>query len=143
MAFTPLSALAGGALIGLSASVLLVVEGRVAGISGIVGGVVQPRRGEVAWRAAFLAGLLLGGLLLAWRLPLAVSPRSSGLPGAVVAAAGLLVGFGTQLGGGCTSGHGVCGVSRLSRRSIAAVLTFMTTGAIAAFFARHVLAGLG
>jgi uncharacterized membrane protein YedE/YeeE len=139
MSFTPVASLAGGALIGLSASALLCLNGRVAGISGIVGGIVQPRRGEVGWRLAFVAGLLAGGLLLACLLPEVVAPRETGMPNLLVAMAGLLVGFGTQLGGGCTSGHGVCGVSRLSPRSIAAVATFMVTGALAAFLVQHVL----
>jgi uncharacterized membrane protein YedE/YeeE len=139
MAVTPLAALAGGALVGLSASALLALNGQVAGVSGIVGGILRPRKGEVAWRLAFVAGLLAGGLLLAWRLPQAVAPRAAAVPGALVVVAGLLVGFGTQLGSGCTSGHGVCGVSRWSVRSLAAVATFMTTGALATFFVQHVL----
>jgi uncharacterized protein len=139
MSFAPLASIAGGALIGLSASALLVLNGRVAGVSSIVGGLFRPQRGEVAWRLAFIAGLLAGGLLLAWRLPGAVHPRETGVPNALVALAGVLVGFGTQLGSGCTSGHGVCGVSRLSPRSIAAVMTFMMTGALAAFLVQHVL----
>jgi uncharacterized protein len=143
MPFTPVSSLLGGALIGLSASALLVLDGRVAGISGMVGGIVQPRRGEVAWRAAFLLGLVIGGLLLAWQLPRMVTPRFARVPTGLVGVAGLLVGFGTQLGGGCTSGHGVCGLSRGSGRSIVAVLVFMTTGALAAFVTGHVLRGLG
>ncbi len=142
MSFTPASALAGGALIGLSASLLLVFNGRIAGISSIVGGLFAPRDG-LGWRAAFLAGLLAGGLLLAWLWPQGLAPRGPTLPIALVAAAGLMVGFGTQLGSGCTSGHGVCGLSRLSVRSLVAVVTFMATGALAVFFVRHVLPGLG
>lgn len=133
MSFTPVSSLLGGALIGLSASALLVLDGRVAGISGIVRGVLQPRRGDVAWRVAFLVGLVLGGLLLTSQLPQAVTPRFTRVPTVLLVFAGFLVGFGTQLGGGCTSGQGVCGVSRGSRRSIVAVLIFMTTGALATF----------
>jgi uncharacterized protein len=139
--FTPITSLAGGAIIGLSATALLVSNGRVAGISGIVGGLFSPRRDEVAWRVAFVAGLLAGGLWLLWRCPGAVVPRPAGLPFGALVAAGLLVGFGTQLGGGCTSGHGVCGVSRLSVRSIVAVATFMAAGMVAAFFTQHVFAG--
>jgi uncharacterized protein len=139
MSFTPVASLAGGALIGLSASALLALNGRVAGVSGIVGGILRPERGEVAWRLAFLAGLLAGGLLLAWRLPASIVPRPTGVPSVLVVVAGLLVGFGTQLGSGCTSGHGVCGVSRLSLRSIAAVVTFMMTGVLAAVLVQHVL----
>jgi uncharacterized protein len=136
---TPVSSLAGGALIGLSASGLLVLNGRVAGISGIVAGLAEPRRGEVAWRIAFVAGLLVGGLVVAWLVPGSVVPRQGVAPTAWVAVAGLLVGIGTQLSGGCTSGHGVCGVSRFSVRSLVAVATFMATGALAAFLVQHVL----
>jgi uncharacterized membrane protein YedE/YeeE len=139
MVLSPWSALAGGALIGASASALLVLNGRIAGISGIVGGVLRPRTSETAWQRSFIAGLLAGGLLLAWCLPESIAPRDTRVPTGVVALAGLLVGFGTQLGSGCTSGHGVCGIGRMSLRSVAAVVTFMTTGAIAAFFVRHIL----
>lgn len=137
--FTPVASLVGGALIGLSASALLILNGRLAGISGIVGGLVQPARSEVGWRVAFVAGLLLGGLFVAWLVPGSVVPRQSVAPTALIAVAGLLVGFGTQLSGGCTSGHGVCGLSRFSRRSFVAVATFMATGGLATFFVRHVL----
>jgi uncharacterized membrane protein YedE/YeeE len=133
--------LLGGTLIGLSASALLVLDGRVAGITGIMGGLVRPRQGDIGWRAAFLGGLLAGGLLLLWWWPAAVAPHETGVPKSLVVVAGVLVGFGTQLGGGCTSGHGVCGVSRLSERSIAATVTFIATGALAAFLVQHVLRG--
>jgi uncharacterized membrane protein YedE/YeeE len=132
------SPLAGGVLIGLSASLLLLSHGRVAGISSICAGLWSPRRGDRAWRAWFVAGLLAAGVsaqLVAPQL-LAASPRSLGM----LAVAGLLVGFGTQLGGGCTSGHGVCGISRLSPRSIVATLTFIASG-IAAVAAVHVMGG--
>jgi len=134
-----LAALLGGAMIGLSASILLVVDGRVAGISGIVGGLVEPRPGAVGWRVAFLGGLFVGAALLAWGLPSTVAPRGSSLPIPWVALSGLLVGFGTQLGSGCTSGHGVCGLSRLSTRSLVAVCAFMGTAAVTTFLLRHVL----
>jgi uncharacterized protein len=126
--FTPYSALAGGVLIGLAASVLLIGLGRISGISGIAGQLLLGKSGDRAWRAAFLAGLLLAGLLAARLAPgaLQASPRSL----AVVAAAGLLVGIGTRLGSGCTSGHGVCGLSRLSPRSLVATLTFILSGVI-------------
>ncbi len=126
--FTPWSALAGGALIGLAASVLLLTNGRVAGVSGMLGGLIAPVRGEVAWRAAFLVGLVGAGAVLALLSPgqFGASPR--GLP--VVGLAGILVGIGTRLGNGCTSGHGVCGLSRRSPRSLVATLTFMATGAL-------------
>lgn len=124
--FTPLSALAGGALIGLSASLLLMGLGRIAGISGVVGGLLAPSRGDVAWRAAFVAGLLAAGALM-WALsPSSFSAPSSSI--ALVAVAGVLVGVGTRIGNGCTSGHGVCGLSRLSPRSLVATLTFIATG---------------
>ena len=136
-----LTALMGGALIGLSASILLLFNGRIAGISGIAGGVLSQRtRAELAWRITFLVGLVGGGFLLR-----AFWPQMLGAPvvtgTAWVAAAGLLVGFGTRLGSGCTSGHGVCGISRGAWRSIAATLTFMVTGAATVFVMRHVLGG--
>lgn len=132
--------LLGGALIGLSASLLLLANGRVAGISGIVGSLVAPLRGDVAWRVLFFGGLLTGGLLLAWLRPASfAAPSSLNARGiALLVAAGLLVGIGSRLGNGCTSGHGVCGISRGSTRSIAATLTFMATGVLTVFLARHV-----
>ncbi len=139
--FTPFASLLGGALIGLAASALLLLRGRVAGIVGIVGGIVRPERGEVAWRALFVAGLFTGGLALAALRPELVASHLDRSTLALVVA-GLLVGFGARLGGGCTSGHGVCGLSRLSLRSLVAVTTFMTTGAIAAFVVDHVLGGV-
>ena len=146
MSFTPGSALFGGALIGLSASALLVFNGRVAGISGILGGVVRPDDGasayEWSWRAAFVAGLLMGGAILVWALPDAIAPVAAGTPLALAAIAGLLVGVGTRVGCGCTSGHGVCGLSRGSLRSIVAVVTFMATGMAAAVALDHVLGRL-
>lgn len=134
--FTPVASLIGGALIGLSASAMLMLNGKVAGISGIVGGTLAPKRGDVAWRVLFLAGLFLGGAVFAILRPeaLGASPRSLG----IVAVAGVLVGIGTQLGSGCTSGHGVCGMSRLSKRSIVATLTFMAAGAATVFLLRQV-----
>lgn len=130
--FTPLTATFGGLLIGLAAAGLLYFNGRIAGISGIVGRVLTPERGEVAWRLLFVAGLMAGGLLLLLVYPsslTAMPPRSALL----IAAAGLLVGFGTSLGNGCTSGHGVCGNARLSKRSMVATATFMATGAVTVF----------
>jgi uncharacterized membrane protein YedE/YeeE len=126
--FTPLRSLSGGLLIGLAASLLALAAGRVAGISGIVGGLFTPGREGRGWRVQFLAGLLVGALC--W---LAVQPgvfASAGRSLPVLAGAGLLVGFGARLGGGCTSGHGVCGLSRLSGRSLLATLVFMGTAAI-------------
>ncbi len=129
--FTPLSSALGGALIGLAASAMLLLLGRVAGISGIVGGLLKPRAGDLGWRLAFVAGLLLagvGGALLAPETVAVAIERPTWL----LVLAGLLVGFGTRLGNGCTSGHGVCGLSRLSPRSLASVLTFMAVGAVVA-----------
>ena len=138
--FTPLSALVGGVLIGLSASLLWLTTGRVAGISGVLGGLLGPERGDVNWRLAFLAGLMAA--------PLFVAAATGALPTVTIAASwptlvlgGLLVGFGTRLGGGCTSGHGVCGVARLSPRSLLATLLFMTAGATVAIIVRHGFAG--
>jgi uncharacterized membrane protein YedE/YeeE len=136
--FTPLSALGGGLLIGLSAAMMLLVNGRIAGISGILDGALQPRTGGFGWRLAFLLGLVAAApvmTLAGFALP-AVAVDAA-LP--VVVAAGLLVGFGTRLGSGCTSGHGVCGIARGSGRSIVATLTFMATAAATVFVARHVL----
>ena len=133
---TWMAALAGGVLIGLSATLLLWLNGRIAGISGIVNGVVFPRAGEVWWRIAFLLGLVIAaGLYMAF-VPGAPLPRTD-FPRIGLVAAGLLVGFGTRMGNGCTSGHGVCGLGRLSMRSFAAVATFMTTAIATTFVVRH------
>lgn len=129
--FTPLESLIGGMLIGLAASWMLLVHGRVAGISGIYGPLLQPRPGDMAWRMAFVAGLVVAGVAAGIGVPhLLTGPTSRSIEW--VALAGLLVGFGVRLGNGCTSGHGVCGLSRLSPRSLVAVLTFMATGVAAA-----------
>ncbi|MQP75726.1 YeeE/YedE family protein [Stenotrophomonas sp. MYb238] len=130
------AALAGGVLIGLAATLLLWLNGRIAGISGIVGGVLLPQRSEVAWRAAFLLGLVVAGAAWLWWVPGAYAPRQ-GFPPALLVAAGLLVGFGTRMGNGCTSGHGVCGLGRLSPRSLAAVLVFMATAVATTWVVRH------
>lgn len=132
-------ALAGGALIGASTSLFLALNGRVAGISGITGGLVVPVRGDVAWRAMFVAGLLVGGVLVALLAPRAFGPST--VPLSLVALAGVLVGVGTRLGNGCTSGHGVCGISRLSPRSIVATVTFVTTGMVSVLLARAAQGG--
>lgn len=137
-AFTPLSAVIGGLLIGLATALLLVRSHRSAGISGILGDALFPAPGDSrSWRVAFLVGLPLGAWLVARATgPLAVQIQASP---AVLAAAGLCVGFGTRLGNGCTSGHGVCGLSRGSKRSLAATLTFMGVGGLTVFLVRHVL----
>ncbi|AUX41194.1 hypothetical protein SOCE26_026040 [Sorangium cellulosum] len=137
--FTATGPLLGGALIGLSASLLLLFNGRVAGVSGILGGLLVRKPGDAAWRAAFLAGLLLGGLALVAVHPGAFPPGAGGRSFGLVAAAGLLVGYGARLGNGCTSGHGVCGLSRLSVRSLAATAAFMATAAVTVALGRHVL----
>ena len=136
-AFTPWSALAGGALIGLAAALLLWLNGRIAGISGIVGGVLRPVAGDTAWRAAFVLGLLLAPLAygLVTTLPALQVDAGYGL----LVLAGLLVGVGTRYGAGCTSGHGVCGLSRWSVRSLAATTTFMAAGFATVFLVRHVI----
>lgn len=135
--------LVGGAMIGLAAGSLLVFNGRIAGISGIYGGVLRPARGDALWRALFVLGLVAGGLLLRVLRPEALPMGSGDVPATalVLVAAGLLVGVGTQMGSGCTSGHGVCGMSRLSPRSLVATVTFMFTGMLTVLLAGHVLGG--
>jgi uncharacterized membrane protein YedE/YeeE len=136
--FTPATALLGGILIGVASILLMAVNGRIAGISGITGGLLIPRTGEIAWRGLFLAGLIIGAGAygLVHKVNIQISPE---LP--VLILAGVLVGFGTQLGKGCTSGHGVCGIARLSPRSIAATLVFMVCAAVTVYLARHVIGG--
>lgn len=136
--FTPVSALIGGLLIGASAALFLVLNGRIAGISGILGGLLQPSRDDLGWRIAFLAGLLAA--------PLVYAAAGAAMPSVSIEAsvpllilAGLLVGFGTRLGAGCTSGHGVCGIGRGSPRSLAATGIFMATAILTVFVVRHVL----
>jgi uncharacterized membrane protein YedE/YeeE len=133
-----LAALSGGALIGLAASLLLFLNGRVLGITGIVAGLAGP---DARWRALFVAGMILGGVAVARVLPGAFTSTVH-LPVVPLVIGGLLVGFGTRLANGCTSGHGICGISRLSPRSITATAVFMGTGALAVFVIRHVLGGL-
>ena len=125
--FTPFEATFGGMLIGVSASIILLYQGKVAGISGILGGFFRWPISKIHYRTAFLGGLLIGGYLISIFLPQAYEFELSRTTGAIVTA-GLLVGFGTQLGSGCTSGHGVCGLSRLSKRSLVSVCTFMLIG---------------
>jgi uncharacterized membrane protein YedE/YeeE len=142
--FTPLSATIGGLLIGLSATILWVVNGRTAGISNIAGGIYPVRRGDELWRMVFLIGLPIGGWI-GYVIGPAILPEVPAtlpvieLPMLWLVAAGLLVGVGTRVGRGCTSGHGVCGLSRFSIRSVVAVGTFMATAAITVFVVRHVL----
>lgn len=136
-AFTPWHALAGGLLIGGAAALFVHLAGRIAGISGIVGGLLRPVAGDRAWRLAFLAGLLAAPWLHAL-VAAPVAPRIDAGWGALIAA-GLLVGIGTRYGAGCTSGHGVCGLSRLSPRSAVATGVFMAAGFLTVFVARHLL----
>lgn len=138
--FTPFASLAGGALIGLGASLLLLGSGRVAGISGIFGGLLSPQAGDVGWRASFVGGMVAAGLVAFLVAPGAFAFSLDRTPLAM-GAAGLLVGFGTRLGNGCTSGHGVCGLSRFSGRSLASVATFMLAGGVVAFVVNHVVGG--
>jgi uncharacterized membrane protein YedE/YeeE len=134
------TSLAGGVLIGLAATALLWLNGRVAGISGITAGALFPQRGETAWRYAFLLGLITAGAFALHWLP-ASAPSRIGFPPILLVVGGLLVGVGTRLGGGCTSGHGVCGLGRLSLRSLVAVGVFMSTAVLTTFIVRH-LAGI-
>jgi uncharacterized protein len=154
-AFTPMAALAGGALIGLAAAMFLLFNGRIAGISGIVGGLLRPKSGDVHWRLAFIAGLLAAPVLYQW---IVLWPASHLLAASEYAGwamvtlhqidasaltlivAGLLVGVGTRYASGCTSGHGVCGLSRFSVRSLVATLTFMAAGFATVFVIRHLIA---
>jgi uncharacterized membrane protein YedE/YeeE len=135
-----IESLLGGILIGVSSTAMLALLGRVAGISGIVGGLLGGERGDSAWRAAFVAGLMIEGIVLTGAQPekFAMTLERS-TPSLLLA--GLLVGFGTRLGSGCTSGHGICGLARASKRSIAATATFMATGALTAAIITHVLGG--
>jgi uncharacterized membrane protein YedE/YeeE len=135
--FTPWVSLAGGVLIGTAAAMLVLLNGRIAGISGIVGGLLTPRRGEIAWRLAFVAGLLAAPLVMLL-VGHSVTPRIDAGFGMLVVA-GLLVGIGTSYGSGCTSGHGVCGLSRLSPRSLIATATFMLAGIATVFLVRHLV----
>lgn len=135
--FTPMMSFAGGVLIGLAAAMLILANGRVAGISGIVGGLFSPRRADVGWRVAFIAGLFCAPLI-AMSLGVVAAPRIDAGFGTLLTA-GLLVGVGTSYGSGCTSGHGVCGLSRLSPRSLVATLAFMAAGMLTVFIVRHVV----
>jgi uncharacterized membrane protein YedE/YeeE len=138
--FTPVSAAIGGALIGLAATLLVLLTGRIAGISGIFGGFLGPGIDDKGWRIAFVAGLIMAPLIAGW---IGYAMPSPEMPASwiVISAAGLMVGFGTRLGGGCTSGHGVCGIAQLSVRSMTATAIFMVTAIVVVALTRHVLAG--
>ncbi|HDZ07657.1 YeeE/YedE family protein [Pseudohongiella sp.] len=138
VAFSPWAALSGGLLIGVAAAMFILFNGRIAGISGIVGGLLQPRRGDTLWRVLFVAGMLLAPLAWLAFTQLPTIQIDAGYPMLIVA--GLIVGISTRYGAGCTSGHGVCGISRLSPRSIVATLAFMGTGFLTVYVVRHLLA---
>jgi uncharacterized protein len=138
--FSPISAAIGGALIGLSAVLLMLFTGRIAGVSGIFGGLLNPQSDDRAWRLAFIAGLVaapLAAALAGYAMPMPQMPASY----VIIAVAGLLVGFGTRLGSGCTSGHGICGIARLSPRSIMATCVFMIAAIIVVALTHHVFGG--
>ncbi len=137
--FTPISALIGGALIGLSAALLLWFNGRIAGISGILNGLLFRQPGDTSWRLLFLIGLISGSGIYISLFPDDLINARTNLPVAMVALGGFLVGFGTRMGGGCTSGHGVCGLGRLSIRGFVATLTFLFAGMVTVYLARHIL----
>ena len=136
--FTPWAALAGGLVLGLAAAAFVLLHGRILGLSGIVGGLLRPRSQDVAWRIAFVLGMLAAPLL--YRLAVGASEVRIDAGWGMVVLAGLLVGVGTRYGSGCTSGHGVCGLSRLSPRSLVATLAFMGAGFVTVYLIRHVLA---
>lgn len=135
--FTPWTSLAGGLLIGLAASAFVLLNGRIAGISGILGGLLRPAHGDIAWRVAFIAGLVIAPL--AYGLFAALPEVQIEAGDTALVAAGLLVGLGTRYGSGCTSGHGVCGLSRLSPRSLVATLSFMLAGFVTVYVVRHLI----
>ncbi len=133
--FTPWSALAGGALIGVAAALFVLFNGRIVGITGIVGGLLKPRLSDIGWRLAFIIGLIIAPLT--WQLFFTLPTIQIDASNQLLAIAGIIVGFSTRLGSGCTSGHGVCGISRLSPRSIIATLAFMATGFLTVYVVRH------
>lgn len=139
--FTPILSSIGGVLIGLAAVALLYFNGRIAGLSGILGGVLRPREGDTLWRAIFIVGLLVGALLVFWIHPSSMAIRV-GVSDSAVILGGLLVGLGTRIGHGCTSGHGVCGVGRLAPRSLVASAVFFSFAVLTTYVVRHVLGGL-
>ena len=137
--FTPYASLAGGMLIGIAAAMFLLLNGRIAGVSGVLGGLLRFAPGDRLWRALFLAGLVAAPL--AWTLVTALPPSTISAGFGELAIAGLLVGLGTRYAGGCTSGHGVCGLSSLSPRSLVATLCFMGTGFATVYILRHLVGG--
>lgn len=137
--FTPWTALAGGILLGIASAAFILVNGRVLGISGILGGLLVPKRSDTSWRVFFLLGMVLAPASLALLAPGLVSAPRIEAGNVAIAAAGLLVGLGTRYGSGCTSGHGVCGLSRLSPRSLVATLAFMASGFAMVYVIRHLI----
>lgn len=135
--FTPWTALAGGILLGIASAAFILVNGRVLGISGILGGLLVPKRSDASWRVMFLLGLLLAPATLSLLAPGLISAPRIEADNVAIVAAGLLVGLGTRYGSGCTSGHGVCGLSRLSPRSLVATLAFMAAGFAMVYVVRH------
>ena len=137
MHFTPWASLTGGLILGVASAMFILLNGRIAGISGILGGLLIPKKGDVLWRALFVAGMVLAPT--AWLLtgPLPEMQIDAGYPLLIIA--GLIVGISTRYGSGCTSGHGVCGISRLSPRSIVATVAFMFTGFVTVYIMRHLL----
>ncbi|HHK8583236.1 TPA: YeeE/YedE family protein [Vibrio parahaemolyticus] len=134
----PWESLFGGILLGISATILLLVNGKIAGISGIMNGIMSPKKGDYSWRLLFAVGIIAGGLISVLMLGVAV-PSTANLSLGMVIAAGLLVGIGTRLGNGCTSGHGICGMGRLSKRSIVATCVFMAVAGLAVFVRLHLV----
>jgi uncharacterized membrane protein YedE/YeeE len=134
---TPWSSLAGGALIGLATAMFLLLNGRIAGISGILGGLLRPIKGDIGWRVAFLAGLIFSPIAFSVIAPFPAVQIDADAASLIMA--GLLVGIGTRYGSGCTSGHGVCGLSRLSPRSMVATAMFMLAGFVTVFVTRHLV----
>ena len=139
MHFTPRESLGGGLLLGVASALFILINGRILGISGILGGLLSPRRGDVAWRLSFLVGMALSPLVASSLFPAAIGLPRIDAGYLTIAGAGLLVGFGTRYGSGCTSGHGVCGLSRLSPRSLVSTLTFMGAGFLMVYLLRHLI----
>ena len=139
--FTPYTAFSGGMLIGLSVAIMLFFNGRITGISGFIAEVLTPKVDEWLWRMVFLTGMIIGSFVFVFLFPDTFVPRT-GFPLSLLIIGGLLVGFGTKLGSGCTSGHGICGLAQLSPRSLVATIVFMFSGAITVFIIRHIV-GMG
>ena len=137
--FTPWGSLGGGLLLGVASALFILINGRILGISGILGGLLAPRSGDIAWRLAFLLGMAVAPFVAASLFPTAIAVPRIDAGYLTIAGAGLLVGFGTRFGSGCTSGHGVCGLSRLSPRSLVSTLTFMGAGFLMVYAVRHLI----